>query len=108
MIRKQKASARREARSKQIKIMLSFPEHEKLSEMAYRSRTNVANCARTLIFKGEIREAMTLDKLSTLREIAAIGNNLNQLVRLCHKENLGNHAQSLKILIVEINRILMR
>ena len=70
-------------KSKQLNIRLTEKEYECLRSKASKANVHLSAYVLTMTFKGKIVLVEGLPEVS--RELRAIGNNLNQLTRLCHE-----------------------
>lgn len=71
-------------RKNEIKVRLNDRELTWLNEVAHRAGRSRESCIRDAIVGIQIREAPPLEYHSLIREIRAVGNNLNQLTVLAH------------------------
>ena len=92
-----------EKRTKQVKIMLTEKEYENFREKAYKSRLSVAEVIRESAKGKELKEAMSVEKATLLRDISKVGNNINQIAQLCRKEGVITYATKLEGMIKYLN-----
>ena len=70
-------------KNKQLNIRLTEKEYERLRSKASKANVYLSAYVLTMTFKGKIVLVEGLPEVS--KELRAIGNNLNQLARLCHE-----------------------
>lgn len=70
-------------KSKQLNIRLTEKEYERLHSRAAKANVHLSAYILTMTFKGKIVKVEGLAEVS--KELRAIGNNLNQITRLCHE-----------------------
>jgi len=83
----------REKRSKQIAIRLTEREYMHLKTQAKISGLKMEPCLRSLIMGLEVKPKPSGEYIALLREISAIGNNFNQLVRIANANKRVSYPQ---------------
>lgn len=73
-------------RSNEIKVRLNNKELAYLNEVARRAGRDRESCIRDAIMGIHIREAPPLEYHTLIREMRAVGNNLNQLAVIAHSK----------------------
>jgi hypothetical protein len=88
-----------EKRTKQVKIMLTEKEYESFREKAFKSHQSVAFVVRELAKGKEVKEAMSSEKAGLLREMSRVGNNINQIAKMCRKEGVLEYAVQIEAMM---------
>ena len=90
--------------------MFSDLEYEAIRHKAYRSGLAVAVYLRECGLGKEIKEAMpAVEKKKIMelqRDLAGMGNNLNQITRRMHQEGFGAHAAEIVTIINKLDKII--
>ena len=73
-------------RKNEIKVRLDDRELTWLNEVARRAGRSRESCIRDAIVGIQIREAPPLEYHTLIREMRAVGNNLNQLAAIAHSK----------------------
>ena len=73
-------------RKNEIKVRLDDRELTWLNEVARRAGRSRESCIRDAIVGIQIREAPSLEYHTLIREMRAVGNNLNQLAVIAHSK----------------------
>ena len=92
---------RRRFRKKQIHVYLHDHEHESIVEHCKEHNITVANFFRNIMYKG-IENTPTPnfnsdDAKTLLKELNAIGNNVNQIAYRYHSKQLGDNEVMIEL-----------
>ena len=91
-------------RAHEIKVRLNDEELAALNQIAHRAGRSRESVIRDAISGIQIREAPPLEYPLLIRELRAVGNNLNQLAVLAHIHGFLNETQ-LHEYIMEMRQI---
>ena len=80
-------------RTHEIKVRLNDEELATLNQIAHRAGRSRESVIRDAISGIQIREAPPLEYHLLIRELRAVGNNLNQLAVLAHIHGFLNETQ---------------
>ncbi len=93
-------------RKKELKIRVNAEEYIVLRKKAYESNQPIASYIRSSALGKEIKQAISSEDLKTMRSIAGVGNNLNQLMRVLYKGGIKGVANDIDALLSELNTLL--
>lgn len=92
-----------EKRTHQVKVMFNDSEFEEIRKKAFLASMSNAEYLRRQTLGKEIKEALSVENAVFLREWAKVSNNLNQLVKLTHKEGALKYATKIEAMINYMN-----
>ena len=92
-----------EKRTHQVKVMFNDGEFEEIRKKAFLASMSNAEYLRNQILGKEIKEALSAENARILREWARVSNNLNQLVKVIHKEGVLAYASKIEKMIQYVN-----
>lgn len=87
-------------RTNQVKVYLSDKEKEKLEGLVKKSKLNQSDYMRKCLLDKEVIVIEDIKEL--MKELKAIGNNLNQLARIANTENQIKDIERLKVNLSEV------
>lgn len=80
-------------KNKLVKAYLSEKEYEKLNYLCRRTGFSKSKLIRMLIDLKSLKEAPTVDYSTLIREMRAVGNNLNQLALVANSKSWCNEKE---------------
>lgn len=97
-------------KNKRIEIRISESELEVLKEKAELSGLNSSDYLRQLAITGKVKRYKKTDpvKAELVREMAKIGNNLNQISRWCNTHKSNAAAEEVLIALASIEKEIRR
>ena len=81
-----------------VKAYLNEEENEKLRELSRITRLSKSKVIRLLITMTKLKEAPHVDYPKLIRELRAIGNNLNQLLVIARGKGWSNQKEISSVL----------
>lgn len=91
-------------RKNEIKVRLDDRELAWLNDAARRAGRSRESCIRDAIVGIQIREAPPLEYHTLIREMRAIGNNLNQLAVIAHRQGFID-SPALRQALIDLQEI---
>lgn len=97
-------------RNKRIELHCTQDEYQRIREKAFKANLSIAVYLRECGLSKELKEMLSPEEkkvYSTLqRNLAGIGNNLNQITKRMNQEGFGKNAVKIVELINKIDKIL--
>ena len=97
---------KRQKRSVVMSARFTPAEHETIRRQAKEAGGKPSRFARLMILTGKVVQRLSLDDAATLRGLAGMGNNLNQLARKANAEGYRAAATEMVTLRAQIIEIL--
>src|SRR5690606_10588337 len=95
-------------RDKQAGVRFTTVEYAIVKQKALKSGMRVMAYMREMSLKGQIIERLTPEDRQILRQLAGIGNNLNQLVKKCNQEGMGKNVFRFEVIRYRIDKLLQQ
>jgi len=73
---------------------------------AQRSGVRLADYLRDIALKGKVRDLPTAEEIQQTRDLTGVANNLNQLTKEAHKQNLAFFVPDLLDLLTKLHKTL--
>ena len=84
----------------------SLIERTIIREKAKMNGVKLADYLRDLALKGKVRRRPTIEEIKLFRDLAGVSNNLNQLTREAHRQNLSILIPKLLKTLDELNKLI--
>ena len=95
-------------RDKQAGVRFSQAEYAFVKQKSLKSGMRVMAYMREMCLKGRVIERLTPEDRQILRQLAGIGNNLNQLVKKCNQEGMGKNVFRFEVVRYQIDSLLKK
>ena len=96
----------RELRTRAITVRFNEDEYASIREKSYKLGASAAELLRQATLHVELKEALKPEELKLMRDVSRFGNNLNQLVKIAHKDGLAYVAVEIDYIIEELKKLL--
>jgi hypothetical protein len=93
-------------RENKMSFNATLSEKTLILSKAQRSGLRLADYLRDIALKGKVRNVATPEELQQYRELTGIANNLNQLTKEAHKQNMAYVLPKILTAISAINKTL--
>jgi heme oxygenase len=97
-------------RIKRVELSFSVAEHEIIRQKAFKANLQLAVYLRECGLNKELKESMPAEERKKIqhlqRDLAGMGNNLNQAIKKMHQEGFGKHAAEIVGIINKIDKII--
>lgn len=93
-------------RENKLSFNATLAEKTLILAKAQRSGLRLADYLRDIALKGKVRNIATPEEIQQYRELTGIANNLNQLTKEAHKQNMAYVLPKLLTTISAINKTL--
>jgi hypothetical protein len=85
---------------------LNAEEHIAIKLKAFNTNLQPAVYVREAALGKELKVAVTIPQMDEIRKFSRIGQNLNQVVKLCHQNGLVESAKEIDSIIKQLTQML--